>query len=74
MQRWSRASAVGALEAIYATVVLFALTQGPVYRLWSESVAVGGEEEIPNAIHVHFASFLLLQLPALMLLAHRTTR
>lgn len=74
MQRWSRASAVGALEAIYATVVLFALTQGPVYRLWSESVAVGGEEEIPNAIHVHFASFLLLQLPALMLLARRTTR
>lgn len=74
MQRWSRASVVGALEAIYATVVLFALTQGPVYRLWSESVAVGGEEEIPNAIHVHFASFVLLQLPALMLLARRATR
>ena len=74
MQRWSRASTFGAVEAIYATVVLFALTQGPVYRLWSESIAVGGEEEIPNAIHVHFASFILLQLPALLLIARRATR
>lgn len=71
MLRKSRATTRQFVEAIYASFVLFALTQGPVYRLWSESVEVGGEVEIPNAIHIHYASFVVLQLPALVLLSRR---
>jgi O-antigen ligase len=71
MLRISRATTFQFVEAIYASFVLFALTQGPVYQLWSESVAAGGEEEIPNAIHIHYASFVVLQLPALVLLSRR---
>jgi len=71
MLRLARTNSAVVIESTYAAAVLFALTQGPIYRIWSESVAVEGEVEIPNAIHVHFATFIVLQLPALALLARR---
>jgi len=59
------------LEWCYATVALFALTQGPVYQLWrasAESLQITAE---PSLGHVHLATFVLVQLPGLVLLARR---
>ncbi|MFZ9290571.1 MAG: hypothetical protein ACO24R_06925, partial [Ilumatobacteraceae bacterium] len=67
----SRRSWWSTLEWCYATVALFALTQGPVYQLWrasAESLQITAE---PSLGHVHLATFVLVQLPGLVLLARR---
>ena len=67
----SRRSWWSTLEWCYATIALFALTQGPVYQLWrasAESLQIVAE---PSLGHVHLATFVLVQLPGLVLLARR---
>ena len=66
MQRLLRAAEVG-----YATAVLFALTQGPVYRLWIESSSSLTTSPQTSMPHIHFATFVAVQLPAVMLLLQR---
>ena len=52
----------------YVVVLLFALTQGPVFSLWfASSVNVVGS----SMNQVHVATFAALQLPALFLLGYR---
>jgi len=61
------------LEFGYAVIALFALTQGPVYRLWSgsgESLVVSSRTSLA---HVYFATFLAVQLPALIVVARTLT-
>jgi O-antigen ligase len=58
-------------EVLYAVLVLCALTQGPVYQLWSESATFLGTSPLPSMPHVYFATFVVLQLPALVLLSRR---
>lgn len=60
---------VRSAEFTYAVVALFALTQGPVYRLWSESGTYLRTSPEPTMLHVYFASFIILQFPALLLVA-----
>jgi len=66
MQRLLRAAEVG-----YALAVLFALTQGPVYRLWTESGQYQQFIPLPTIGHAYFATFVAVQLPALCLVARR---
>jgi O-antigen ligase len=66
MQRLQRIAEVG-----YATAVLFALTQGPVYRLWNESGQYQQFIALPTIGHAYFATFVAVQLPALCLMARR---
>jgi len=61
------------VEFVYAVIALFALTQGPVYRLWSgsaESLVVSAKTSLP---HVYFATFVAVQLPALIVVARMFT-
>jgi exopolysaccharide production protein ExoQ len=58
-------------EFTYAVVALFALTQGPVYRLWSESGEYLTTSPQPSIPHIHFASFVAVQLPAVLLVWRR---
>ena len=58
---WQRA------ELAYAVVALFALTQGPVYRLWSESGEYQQFIALPAIGQAYFATFVLVQLPACLL-------
>jgi len=54
------------VEFVYAVIALFALAQGPVYRLWSgsaESLVVSAKTSLP---HVYFATFVAVQPPALI--------
>ena len=66
MQRLLRAAEVG-----YALAVLFVLTQGPVYRLWTESGQYQQFIALPTIGHAYFATFVAVQLPALCLVARR---
>ena len=66
MSQLLRAGEVG-----YAVVALFALTQGPIYRLWSESSTYLGTSPRPSMPHIYFATFVSIQLPALILLSRR---
>ena len=59
------------VEIIYAVSALFALTQGPVYRLWSESGEYQQFIALPAVGHAYFATFVVVQLPALVLLSRR---
>lgn len=55
------------LEYLYVVVLLSLLTQGPVLKLWEASGQVDS-----NIIDVtKFATYLVVQIPALMLLSHR---
>lgn len=55
------------LEYLYVVVLLGLLTQGPVLKLWETSGQVDS-----NIIDVtKFATYLIVQIPALMLLSHR---
>ena len=54
-------------ELAYAVVALFALTQGPVYRVWSESNSRLGIFPNPSPHHVYFSTFVAVQLPAVVL-------
>ena len=58
-------------EFSYAVVALFALTQGPVYRLWSDSSTYLSTSPQPSMPHIYFASFIAVQLPAVLLLSRR---
>jgi len=58
-------------EVVYAVVVLVALTQGPVYRLWTESGQYQQFIALPTIGHAYFATFVAVQLPALCLVARR---
>jgi len=71
MKRWSSVQLLRATEFIYATIALFALTQGPVYRLWSASASEVYRLPNPSVSHVEFATFVALQLPALVLWCRR---
>jgi O-antigen ligase len=71
MKRWSSAQLLRATEFVYAIVTLFALTQGPVYRLWSASANELYRLPNPSAAHAEFATFVALQIPALGLLLRR---
>jgi len=58
-------------EVAYAVIVLLALTQGPVYRLWTESGQYQQFIALPTIGHAYFATFVAVQLPALCLVARR---
>jgi len=58
-------------EAVYAIVALFALTQGPIYRMWSASAAEVDISPTPTIAHAYFATFIAIQLPATALLVRR---
>jgi O-antigen ligase len=73
MSRWSVSQVLHASEVVYVILALFALTQGPVYRLWSESSTYLGTAPRPSMPHVYFATFVAIQLPALVLLFRRLT-
>lgn len=71
MKRWSSAQLWRATEFGYAILALFALTQGPVLRLWNQSALLAGELSNPSIPHVQFATYVALQLPAFALLVRR---
>jgi O-antigen ligase len=54
-------------ERAYAVVAMFTLTQGPVYRLWSESAGYVVTSPEPTLTHAYFATFVAVQLPALFI-------
>jgi len=71
MKRWTSAQLLRAAEFVYAAIALFALTQGPIYRAWSASAAVADRLPNPSIPHVYFASFVAIQLPALVMVSRR---
>ena len=71
MKRWSSAQLLRAAEFSYAVVVLFALTQGPIYRLWSNSALEIDRLPNPSVPHAYLATFVALQLPAMALWIRR---
>ncbi|MEY4600924.1 MAG: hypothetical protein RLZZ201_615, partial [Actinomycetota bacterium] len=71
MSRWSMQQLWRAAETAYAITVLFSLTQGPVYRLWSDSSSSLATSPQPSMPHIYFATFVALQLPAAMMLFQR---
>lgn len=71
MSRWSMQRLLRAAEVGYALAVLFALTQGPVYRLWTESGQYQQFIALPTIGHAYFATFVAVQLPALCLVTRR---
>lgn len=71
MSQRTRGQLLRALECVYASVALFALTQGPVTRVWIQSASLVSELPEPSISHVNFATFLVIQIPALALWARR---
>ena len=71
MKRWSSSQLSRAAEFTYATLALFALTQGPVTRLWSQSSKFIELLPSPTVSHVQFATYVVLQVPALALWIRR---
>lgn len=67
MSRISARHVLRATEFVYAVVALFALTQGPVYRLWSESGEYQQFVALPAIGQAYFATFVLVQLPGCLL-------
>ena len=59
------------VELVYASLVLFALTQGPVFRVWSESNSRLDILPNPSPQHAFFATFVAVQLPAVVLFFRR---
>jgi len=54
-------------ENAYVVVLLFTLTQGPVYSLWYASALVAQ----PEVASAQFLTFIAVQIPALILLGYR---
>jgi len=57
------------IEYAYAALMMFALTQGPVYRLWSassDSLVISAKTSM---MHLYFATFVVVQLPAIVIVA-----
>lgn len=67
MSRISARHVVHTTEFVYAALALFALTQGPVYRLWSESGEYQQFIALPTIGQAYFATFILVQLPGCLL-------
>jgi O-antigen ligase len=67
MSRILARQAVRSTEFVYAALALFALTQGPVYRLWSESGEYQQFIALPAIGQAYFATFVLVQLPGCLL-------
>jgi O-antigen ligase len=59
------------VELVYAVLALFALTQGPVYKVWSESTSQLELLPNPPVQHTYFATFVAVQLPAVVLFFRR---
>jgi len=60
-----------ASERTYAVALVFALTQGPVYSGWYASGKSTEFVPNPGMPLVHYATFMAVQIPALMLLGRR---
>ncbi len=67
MSRITARHGVRTAEFVYATLALFALTQGPVYRLWSDSGEYQQFIALPAIGQAYFATFVLVQLPGCLL-------
>lgn len=67
MERSSLARILRVAEYFYAALALFALTQGPVYQLWKASSGWLETSPEPSIPHAYFATFVAVQMPALML-------
>ena len=67
MSRITARHGVRTTEFVYAALALFALTQGPVYRLWSESGEFQQFIALPAIGQAYFATFVLVQLPGCLL-------
>jgi O-antigen ligase len=59
------------VELVYAVLALFALTQGPVFRVWSQSTSQLELFPNPSVQHTYFATFVAVQLPAVLLWSRR---
>jgi O-antigen ligase len=59
------------VELAYASLALFALTQGPVFRVWSQSTSQLELFPNPSMQHTYFATFVAVQLPAVLLWSRR---
>jgi O-antigen ligase len=62
------------VEYLYAVVVLFLLTQGPVYKMWEASGRAMEFTPTPSVLQAHTATFALIQLPAAALFFLRLHR
>ena len=62
------------IEYCYAASALFVLTQGPVQRLWAESSLRLDLLPEPSIAHAHFATFIIAQLPGVLLWFRRVDR
>lgn len=71
MLQLARAHWLRSIEFVYAVIALFALTQGPVLRLWKPSEALLGMLPNPSIPHAYFATYVVVQIPALALWARR---
>lgn len=71
MLQLARVHWLRSIEFVYAVVALFALTQGPVLRLWKPSEALLGMLPNPSIPHAHFATYVVVQIPAMALWARR---
>lgn len=58
-------SAARRLEYVYASAMIFALTQGPIYKLWRTSETYSAVPMAPT----WQSSFFIVQIPAIMILA-----
>lgn len=74
MKRWSSAKLLRTSEFVYATIAVFALTQGPVFLLWQKSATRVEDLPLPSLGHAYFATFLVVQIPGVVLFSRRVTR
>jgi len=74
MAEQTRVQWLRVFEFMYAVLALFALTQGPVIRLWRPSEAILDSLPSPSILHAHFATYAAAQLPAMLLWARRVDR
>ena len=74
MKRWSSQQVLHATEFTYATITLFALTQGPVYQVWKYSADRMAALPSPSLPFVYFATFVLVQAPGAVLFSRRVQR
>ena len=61
-------------ERAYVIVLILALTQGPVYRIWYASGASTALVPNPPIVLAHYATFLAVQVPGLILLGRYLRR
>lgn len=54
-------------EFVYSVLVLFLLTQGPVFQLWSRSAGYAETLPEPSVEQARYATYLLAQLPGVLI-------